>query len=116
MERAEVPKESAGEGEEIIQERNEGREDKRKSVGRKGAVEREGAAGTEKDRGLEFAYKRVWDFIRIARVYLRHYKHFIAAFDGPAGTGTPGILLLLPISSGKRLRSDSRLGIVVPAG
>lgn len=31
----------------------------------------------------EFACKRVWDFIRIARVCFHHYKHFIATLRLP---------------------------------
>lgn len=54
--------------------------------------------------GLEFAYKRVWDFIRIARVYLHHYKHFIAALDGPVGTNG---ILCRRFQMEKRLCSDS---------
>lgn len=40
-------------------------------------------------RSVEFAYKRVWDFIRIARVCLHHYKHFVATLSIALAEGTP---------------------------
>lgn len=40
------------------------------------------------DRSVEFAYKQVWDFIRIARVCLHHYKHFVATPSIALAEGT----------------------------